>query len=89
MRDLRRRHRQDGPLRRALDDLLHRKHLTGIIHYILTPFARPSEASQGRTAIQSWQITVKSHTIWRKNRVEEAFHEIKSPRLTPPICQSE
>ena len=32
-------------------DLLHRKHLTAIIHYTLTPFARPSEATQGRTAV--------------------------------------
>ena len=115
-----RRHRQDGPLRRALDDLLHRKHLTGIIHYTLTPFAKPSEASQGRTAVQSWQITLtlddaarraaqrvfgvtcfqtnapdtllSSAAIigWyrRKNRVEEAFHEIKSPLGLRPLFVS-
>ncbi len=115
-----RRHRQDGPLRRALDDLLHRKHLTGIIHYTLTPFAIPSEATQGRTAVKSWQITLtlddaarraaqrvfgvtclqtnapdtllSSAAIigWyrRKNRVEEAFHEIKSPLALRPLFVS-
>ena len=115
-----RRHRQDGPLRRALDDLLHRKHLTGIIQYTLTLFARPSGATQGRTAVQSWQITLtlddaarraaqrvfgvtcfqtnapdtllSSAAIigWyrRKNRVEEAFHEIKSPLALRPLFVS-
>ena len=110
-----RRSRQDGPLRRALDDLLRRKHLQGIVQYTLTPRTLPA-----RRPVPSWTITLtideaarraaqrvfgvtcfqtnapepllSTEAIigWyrRKNRVEEAFHEIKSPLALRPLFVS-